>query len=57
MLRGGIVDVFLLEVAFYSLRLFLDAAQSADGGSGQRDLVAGRSGFCHPLLQIGVNSP
>jgi hypothetical protein len=32
LLRGGIIDVLVLEVAFYAFGLFLNAAQGADCG-------------------------
>jgi len=54
LLRGGVTDVFLFEVVFYPLGLFLNAAQRADRCSGQRDLGTGWRDLCHMLLEIGI---
>ncbi len=40
------------EVAFNPSWLFLDAAQSPDGGAGQGDLVSGRSSFRYRRLHV-----
>ena len=44
----------MAEVAFDPSGLLLDAAQGADGGTGQGDLVSGRSGLGHVPFQISV---
>ncbi len=50
----GIGDVFLAEVVFNSLGLLLDAAEGADCGTGEGQIVSRRSGFDEALLQVGV---
>ena len=47
----------MLKVALHPFRLFLDAAQRADGGARQRELVARWSCFSHSLLQVRVAMP
>lgn len=54
MLRCGIADIFLLEIPFDALGLFLDAAHRANSGAAHSYLVSGRSSFGYVLLQIGA---
>jgi hypothetical protein len=51
---GRIVEIFLSEVALYSLQLLLDAAQDADGDSGQRYFAVERRWTGDPVLEVNL---
>lgn len=54
-LRSGCIgNIFLTEVVLDAFRLFLDAAQRADGGARQRRLGSWWGGLGHTLLQVRV---